>query len=74
MAVEVQRSLGERVRALRKSQGLTQEVLAERAELHVTYISGVENGSRNPSLTALAALAKGFGISLAELMEGVGDA
>lgn len=72
--MEVQRSLGERVRALRKSQGLTQEVLAERAELHVTYISGVENGSRNPSLTALASLAKGFDISLAELMDGVGDA
>ena len=69
--MEVQRSLGERIRALRKSQGLTQETLAERAELHVTYISGVENGSRNPSLTALASLAKGFGISLAQLMEGV---
>jgi transcriptional regulator with XRE-family HTH domain len=72
--VEVQRSLGERIRALRKLQGLTQEALAERAELHVTYISGLENGSRNPSLTALASLAKGFGLSLAELMEGVGGA
>jgi transcriptional regulator with XRE-family HTH domain len=59
---------------LRKQNGLTQEQLAERAGLHVTYISGIENGSRNPSLTAIEALARGFDLDLSELLEGVSDA
>lgn len=70
----IQGRFGTRVRELRRQKGLTQEQLAERADLHVTYISGIETGSRNPSLTAIAALAKGFGISLSELFEGVDHA
>ncbi|MEQ1934252.1 MAG: helix-turn-helix transcriptional regulator [Fimbriimonadaceae bacterium] len=74
MAPSIQVQLGNRVRALRKEQSLTQEDLAERSGLHVTYLSGIENGSRNPSLTAIAALAKGFGKTVAELLEGIADA
>lgn len=70
----MQQRLGDRVRSLRKELGLTQEQLAERAGLHVTYISGIENGSRNPSLNAIEALARGFGLDLSELLRGVSDA
>lgn len=62
---------GDRVRMLRNEAGLSQEKLAELAELHRTYLSGVERGERNPSLVSIARIAKSLKISLSELMEGV---
>jgi transcriptional regulator with XRE-family HTH domain len=66
-------ALGKRLRQFREEQFLTQENLAERAELDPTYISGIERGVRNPSVISLARAAKGLGISLSELFEGVGQ-
>jgi transcriptional regulator with XRE-family HTH domain len=51
-------ALGQRVMELRERLGLSQEQLAERAGLHVTYISGIERGQRNPGLNNLASLAR----------------
>lgn len=51
--------------------GWTQEALADAAGLHATYISGIETGSRNPSLTAIVALANGFGLTLAQMVNGL---
>lgn len=45
--------VGERIKALRKTKGWTQEELAERADLHYSYIGGVERGERNISLETL---------------------
>ncbi|HTQ10852.1 MAG TPA: helix-turn-helix transcriptional regulator [Fimbriimonadaceae bacterium] len=74
MPDSIQGSLAKRVKALRAEKGLTQERLADASGLHVTYIAGIESGRRNPSLKSLAALARGFGIAVAELLEGVGVA
>jgi len=63
--------LGESISSLRKKQGLTQEQLAERSGLDSTYISGIERGIRNPSFKSLVSLAKGFGISVSEMCEGL---
>jgi len=63
--------LGESISSLRKKQGLTQEQLAERSGLDSTYISGIERGVRNPSFKSLVCLAKGFGISVSEMCEGL---
>ena len=41
------------VRREREAKGLTQERLAERADLDPTYISGIERGVRNASLLSL---------------------
>ncbi|TLD68160.1 helix-turn-helix transcriptional regulator [Phragmitibacter flavus] len=62
---------GIHVRNLRETQDLTQEQLAERAKLDITYISGIERGLRNPSLLSLLRLAKALGVSLKQLTEGV---
>ena len=45
--------VGEKVRALRKNAGLSQEVLAERCGIFRTYLSRIESGAANPSLVVL---------------------
>lgn len=62
-------ALGRLIKGRRTSLGISQEELGFRANLDRTYISGLERGVRNPSLTALMSLAKGFGISVSELLE-----
>ena len=56
------------VRKLRSGLGISQEVLAERADLHRTYIAGIEGGARNPTLLTIKKLAKGLGVSAADLL------
>lgn len=60
-------AFGIRIRELRKAQGLSQEALAEKAELHPTYIGGVERGERNLSFDSIVKIAHAFGLSLNEL-------
>lgn len=62
-------SLGYLVKQRRTALGISQEELGLRANLDRTYISGVERGVRNPSLTAIASLAKGLGITVSILLE-----
>jgi len=62
---------GARVRELRKDAGLSQEELAELAELHRTYISGIERGERNASLTSIERISNALNVSLSKLLEGV---
>ena len=59
----------QRVRALREKQGLTQEKLAERSDLHRTYIGMVERLERNPSLVCIHKIAKGLGVHITELFQ-----
>ena len=47
----------------------TQEEVANRAGIHVTYLSGIERGVRNPSLTSICALAAGLRVPLSELFD-----
>jgi transcriptional regulator with XRE-family HTH domain len=63
------RALGILVKKQRMLLKLSQEELGFRANLDRTYISGVERGVRNPSLTALVSLASGLGITVSELVE-----
>jgi transcriptional regulator with XRE-family HTH domain len=62
---------GARVRDLRKSAGLTQEGLASRASIDSKYVQDIERGDANPTLAMLVALAQAFGVSLAQLLDGI---
>ena len=64
-------ALGYLVRQRRTELGISQEELGLRANLDRTYISGVERGVRNPSLTALVSLGDGLGISVSVLLIGL---
>ena len=63
---DFQLAFGRHVRYLRNSRGLTQEV-ADRAEMHVTYLSGIERGRRNPSLKNIRAVAQALEVPVGEL-------
>lgn len=52
---------------MRTLRGATQEELAHRAGVHVTYLSGIERGVRNPSLRNIRAIAKALDTTTAEL-------
>jgi transcriptional regulator with XRE-family HTH domain len=65
----IRTSLGERIRNLRKEAGWSQEQLGERADLHSTYIGGIERGERNISLDNLVKIAGAFGLSIAQLFD-----
>lgn len=56
-------SLGCRIRSLRKAMVLTQEQLAQKAELSVSAIKSYENGWRQPNSKAMAALERIFQVS-----------
>lgn len=60
--------LAENLRLYRKKQGFSQEELANRCELHRTYIGSVEREERNVSLSTLEVLAKTLGVSVPELL------
>ena len=66
------KKFGSNVRSRRDALDLSQEQLAERADLDRTYISGVERGVRNLSLLSAVRVAKGLKTSVADLCEGVG--
>lgn len=61
------RAVGSRIAELRRERGLTQLDLASQADLHRPYLTGIEGGSRNPSLDALAKIAKALDVPLIEL-------
>jgi DNA-binding XRE family transcriptional regulator/quercetin dioxygenase-like cupin family protein len=63
------RSLGQRLHAMRESRSWTLETLADLTQLSKAYLSRLEAGDRQPSMTALCAIASAFGISISQLFE-----
>ena len=65
------RVLGERIRAERKAQELSQEALADRCGVHWTFLGQVERGQRNLSLHNLLKIADGLVIDPGRLVRGL---
>ena len=49
--------------------GLSQESLADMAQIHRTYVGGVERGERNPTLTMIVRLAEALKVPPCRLLE-----
>lgn len=64
------RALGEKVKFYRKLAGLTQEKLAEKAELAASYVSDIERGRENVSTDTLARIVKACGIKFEDIFDG----
>jgi transcriptional regulator with XRE-family HTH domain len=61
--------VGRNIRRLREEKGLQQDALAHEAGVHVTYLSGIENGRRNMTLAVLERVARSLGVPEAELVD-----
>jgi transcriptional regulator with XRE-family HTH domain len=71
VASSYRRTVGQRIREHRKHTGMTQEQLAEKAELSYKYVGEVERGCVNVSLDSLMRIVKALGIRLHDLVAGL---
>ncbi len=66
-------AFGMRLRELRLARELSQEQLAAKADLHWTYVGGIERGERNPSLVNITRLAAALGVQPGALFDAPKD-
>src|SRR5205809_7528918 len=69
--MDLKKTFGAEVKRRRTDLGISQEELAERANLHRTYVSDVEAGKRNPSLASIQRLTLALGASLGAIFASV---
>ena len=67
MNTKIHKKFGERLKFLRKDKGLTQERLAEKVNVHPTYIGKIEGGKSNPSLLMIYKIAKALDVQISEI-------
>jgi transcriptional regulator with XRE-family HTH domain len=64
-----QKIIGEAIRRFRKRAKLSQEKLAEKADLHPVYVGELERGEESASVFALMRIAKALGIRIRDLVD-----
>jgi transcriptional regulator with XRE-family HTH domain len=64
-------AFGSNLRSEREHKKLTQEKLAEKADLDPSYISGIERGIRNPSILSVVRIADALGTTVSDLSRGI---
>ena len=67
--MDIQLRLGRNVRRLREEHGWGQEDYADRAGIHRTYVSDIERGKRNPTVTVVEKLAAPFKVTSGSLID-----
>lgn len=65
---EINIRIGNKIREIRQSKGLSQEQLAEIAEVHRTYIGMIERAEKNITLVSLEKIAKALEVEIGELL------
>ncbi len=71
--MDIRRQVGLNVKRIRKEHDWSQEEFAFEAGLHRTYVSGIERGIRNPTVTIIEKLADALGVQPTDLLKPVGD-
>ena len=66
--MDMRKLVGRNVGRIRREKGLSQEQLAERSGFSQQYISGLEQGRRNPTIVTLYELATALGVSHMDLV------
>lgn len=67
--MDIRARLGQNVRRLREERGWSQEDYADRAGIHRTYVSDIERGRRNPTITVVEKLAAPLEVSPGQLID-----
>jgi transcriptional regulator with XRE-family HTH domain len=65
--------VGQAMRRRRADLGLSQDLFADRIQMHRAYYSAIERGEKNVTLPTLLRVAVGLGVSMSELLRGVDD-
>jgi transcriptional regulator with XRE-family HTH domain len=63
--------LGETIRSIRKGVGLSQEALAEKADLHHNFVGELERGEKAATVDTLLKIAKALGVRVRDLVEDI---
>jgi len=63
----IKKQLGKRIKEIRKIKRLTQEELAEKADMATSYIAMIERGEKNPTLNFIEKIATGLDVNLYQL-------
>jgi transcriptional regulator with XRE-family HTH domain len=63
----IQQKLGKKIRTIRVTSGLSQEQLGELTGLDRTYISGIERGVRNPSISNVEKIARALNVKVSDI-------
>jgi transcriptional regulator with XRE-family HTH domain len=66
--VEITVAFAAVLRKRRGAKGMSQELLAERADIHPTHVGLIERSLRNPSLKVCKAIADALGLPLAQMI------
>lgn len=66
--MDVRKRLASNLRQLREAKGLSQEKFAFDAGIHRTYVSDLERGARNPTITVVEKLARALGVTASDLL------
>lgn len=65
----INEKVGSRIKELRNSLGLSQEKLAFKADIDRTYLAGVEQGKRNPSIKSLEKIIQALEVTFSEFFK-----
>jgi transcriptional regulator with XRE-family HTH domain len=63
------KKLGENIRRIRLAKNLTQGDLCRKLEVDRAYMSNIESGKKNPTLSTITNMAKALGVSVDELLK-----
>ncbi len=66
--MDIRQRLGRNLRRLRDAKGLSQEAFAHEANIHRTYISDIERGARNPTITVVEKIALALEVTASDLL------
>ena len=66
---EISPKLGLNLKRIRTKKKMSQGDIARAIEVHRAYVSGIENGKRNPTLATIEKLANALGVSASELLK-----
>ena len=69
--MDIKKKLGIRVKILRLEHKMSQEALAQKADLDRTYIPGIERGQRNVSITVIEKIARAFNLKITDLLKDI---
>lgn len=67
--VEVYMLIGERIKKLRQSKGMTQQKLSDECDMEIPNLSRIEHGNTNPTIKSLWKISNALGVKLKDLLD-----